>query len=119
MIVPMPKKILILLCLMISGAPAFAKAKAACESPVPPAIPSGRTSTEKVMREALEAVKNFIASGVTYRECLDKEFADVKDKLPDHTRAVLEEAYQDSLETEDLVADTFNTQLRIFKSLHD
>lgn len=116
----MPKKILILLCLMLSGGPAFAKAEAAaCEAPVAPAIPSGRTSTEKVMHEALEAVKNFIAAGVAYRECLDKEFADVKDKLSEHTRAVLEEAYQESMETEDLVADTFNTQLRIFKSLHD
>lgn len=115
----MPKKILILLCLMLSGGPAFAKAEAACEAPVAPAIPSGRTSTEEVMRDALEAVKDFIAAGVAYRECLDKEFADVKDKLSDHTRAVLEEAYQDSMETEDLVADTFNTQLRIFKSLHD
>lgn len=113
----MPKKILLFLCLSLCATHSFAQS--ACEAPVSPAIPSGRTSTEKVMREALEAVKNFIAAGVTYRECLDKQFADVKDKLPEHTREVLDEAYQNSLEIEDLVADTFNTQLRIFKSLHD
>ncbi|HEX7027848.1 MAG TPA: hypothetical protein VF268_11450 [Gammaproteobacteria bacterium] len=113
----MPKKILLLLCLTLAGMQAYAQP--ACQEPVSPAIPSGRTSTEKEMREALEAVKAFISAGIAYRECLEKEFSGVKEQLPGQIKAVLEEAYQNSLEMDELVADTFNTQLRIFRSLND
>jgi hypothetical protein len=113
----MPKNILLLLCLMLPGMQAFAQET--CQEPVSPAIPSGRTSTEKEMREAMEAVKAFIVEGIAYRECLEKQFSGVQEGLPEHAKAVLEEAYQDSLEMDDLVAHTFNTQLRIFKSLND
>lgn len=117
MIVPMPKKILLLLCLMLPEMQAFAQP--ACQQPASPAIPSGRTSTQKEMRETMEAVKAFIGAGVAYRECLEKQFSGAKDDLPERARVVLEEAYQDSLEMDELVAHTFNTQLRIFKSLND
>lgn len=117
MVTLMPKKILLLLCLILPGMQAHAQA--ACREPVSPAIPSGRTSTEKEMREAMEAVKAFIGAGVTYRECLEKKFSGVQESLPEQAKTVLEEAYQNSLEMDDLVAHTFNTQLRIFRSLND
>lgn len=117
MTIPMPKNILLLICLMLPGVQVYAQA--ACQAPVSPAIPSGRTSTEKEMRETMEAVKEFIAAGVAYRECLAQEFSGVKDDLPERARAMLEEAHQNSLEMDELVADTFNTQLRIFRSLNN
>lgn len=112
----MLKKILLFFCLALPG---LAFAKEECEEPTAPAIPSGRTSTAKEMREAMQAVQDFVIAGVAYRECLDKMVSGVEDRLPERARTLFEEAYQDSLELDDLVAETFNTQVRIFKSLND
>ena len=106
------KKLLICLAFLVC-LPAFAQE---CVQPAAPGIPSGRSATEKEMHDTMNAVKAFIAQGEVFRQCVDKQLKIIGDNTGHPLHDVLVETYQDSLDTEDLVAETFNTQLRIFRS---
>ena len=108
------KKLLILSAILFS-APLFAQE---CVQPTAPGIPSGRSASEEEMRETLDAVKNYLAVNMAFRECVDKQLQAIGDNTDHPLYDILKEAHQDSEITEELVADTFNTQLRIYKSTH-
>jgi hypothetical protein len=103
---------------LLAGAPLplSAQTEEKCSPPAAPGIPSGRSSTRTEMHETMGAVKEFIAAGNVYRACLDKVIAALGQDSDSLTKEALTEAYDDSLDTEELVADTFNTQLRIFRT---
>lgn len=120
---PTVKKIrfIILLSLLSSAYPSIAEeAKEECVPPEAPAILDGRSARKEQIQDMREAVEAFIVDNFSYRECLQEELKIVETSdspRAQAAKAFLDEAILDSLEMDDLVADTFNTQLRIYKSL--
>jgi hypothetical protein len=126
---------LILFCTLPLGQPAMAddgkqeenqKEKPAeardCIAPEAPAILDGRSAHQEQIHDMRKAVETYITDNFNYRLCLEEEF-NLLNKL-DAAKAkslkpAVEEAIENSLEMDHLVADTFNTQLRIYKSLQE
>jgi hypothetical protein len=115
----------LLFCLLLQTWPVMAQDKAqnlaACQRPQAPSISDGRSARKEQIAEMREAVVGFITDNVTYRDCLDRELkllANLNSPQAQALKAYIDEAIADSLEMDDLVADTFNTQLRIYKSVN-
>ena len=114
-----------MLCLLIPVRPALAergeeKQLEACQRPEAPSILDGRSARQEQISEMRQAVVDFIGVNLTYRKCLERELTLIGDNnspKAQSIKAFIDEAIADSLEMDDLVADTFNTQLRIYKSL--
>ncbi len=87
-----------------------------CVLPPTPTIPSGRKVSKKVMVEAMETVKSYQQKNNAYRECLTQHMEKLGDEATEQGKAAVESAIAESIDTEELVADTFNTQLRLFKT---
>ena len=96
--------------------------KKQCLPPEAPGITDGRTARKQQIQEMRKAVETYITDNFNYRLCLEEEF-NVLNKIDapkaKSLKAAVEEAITDSLEMDHLVADTFNTQLRIYKSLQE
>jgi cysteinyl-tRNA synthetase len=120
--------LLLLLCNLPLGQAAIAEdeqpaeEKKECLAPVAPAITDGRSARKEQIQEMRKAVETYITDNFNYRICLEEEF-NILNKLDEakakSLKAAVEEALADSLEMDHLVADTFNTQLRIYKSLQE
>jgi hypothetical protein len=119
--------LLILLFSLPPGRPAMADEEAEaekkeCLAPEAPAILDGRTARKEQIQEMRKAVEAYITDNFGYRRCLEEEY-NILNKLDaakaQSVKAAIEEAIEDSLEMDHLVADTFNTQLRIYKSLKE
>jgi hypothetical protein len=119
--------LLILLFALSPGQPAMAgdeeeAEKKECIAPEPPAILDGRSARKQQIQEMRKAVEVYITDNFVYRKCLEEEY-DILNKLDtakaQSIKPAIEEAIEDSLEMDHLVADTFNTQLRIYKSLQE
>ncbi|HEX5055079.1 MAG TPA: hypothetical protein VFX02_01135 [Gammaproteobacteria bacterium] len=116
---------LLLLCLLTPAGPALAdradeKQFEACQRPEAPTILDGRSARQEQISEMRQAVVDFIGVNMTYRKCLERELALIGDNNSSKAQSIkayIDEAITDSLDMDDLVADTFNTQLRIYKSL--
>lgn len=94
---------------------------AECRRPEAPAILDGRSARKEQITEMREAVVSYIGDNMTYRECLERELnilSGLDSPQAQALKAYIDEAIVESLEMDDLVADTFNTQLRIYKSLN-
>lgn len=92
-----------------------------CRRPEAPSILDGRSARKEQITEMREAVVGYIRDNMTYRECLERELeilGDLNSSQAQGLKAYIDEAIVESLEMDDLVADTFNTQLRIYKSLN-
>jgi hypothetical protein len=114
----MLKKIrfLLLVCVLPPAVPALAE-KEACVPPEAPAITDGRSARKQQMQDMRQAVETFVIDNFAYRKCLQDELKILGDSpKAQNLKAFLDEAIADSLDMDDLVADTFNTQLRIYKS---
>jgi hypothetical protein len=118
----------LLFCLLLCGWPAVAddaaepptEERKACLMPHAPAILDGRSARKEQITEMREAVVAFIGDNMAYRNCLEAELkllGGMSSQKARDLKAYIDEAILDSLEMDDLVADTFNTQLRIYKSL--
>jgi hypothetical protein len=91
-----------------------------CVMPQAPTIPDGRTSKEEVMLTTMEAVKTFLALNNQYRECLGTRLATLSDNPEEAAlKKAIGGAIDEADSMEELVADTFNTQARIFKAIHE
>jgi hypothetical protein len=132
-LMPMNLKKLGLLILLYSlplGHPAMADEEEAeeaaekkeCLAPQAPAILDGRSARKEQIQEMRKAVEAYITDNFGYRRCLEDEFkvlSDLDSTKAQSLKPAIEEAIEDSLEMDHLVADTFNTQLRIYKSLQE
>ncbi|GIX22484.1 MAG: hypothetical protein KatS3mg121_1267 [Gammaproteobacteria bacterium] len=92
--------------------------KSTCVAPETPAIPNGRRVDEKAMREAHARVTEFLAASERYRACLEDTLRDVERAGDPKVVEVLNEMIVEALETDQLVADTFNRELRAFRARH-
>ncbi|MBN1380014.1 MAG: hypothetical protein JXA04_12355 [Gammaproteobacteria bacterium] len=83
-----------------------------------PAVPDGRRSTESEMKDAMVAVRDFLAANAQYRACVialvDKSTESASENTIKAARRLIEE----SLETEELLGELFNQQVRIYKSIN-
>jgi hypothetical protein len=120
--------LLILLCTLPLAQPAMAEdegreeEKKECVPPEAPAILDGRSARKEQIQEMRKAVEVYITDNFGYRRCLEDEFEILKSidsAKAQSLKAAIGEAIEDSLDMDHLVADTFNTQLRIYKSLQE
>lgn len=115
--------LLLLLCLLAAGRAGAVKNEEqelqACLRPEAPAISDGRSARKDQIAEMRQSVVSFIGDNMAYRKCLERELKlleNMNSPQAQALKAYIDEAILDSLEMDDLVADTFNTQLRIYKS---
>jgi hypothetical protein len=107
-------------CFLLSFPALAEKEKEACVPPEAPAIMDGRSARKQQMLDMRQAVETFVIDNFTYRECLQDELKTLGDSPKARSiKAFINEAITDSLDMDDLVADTFNTQLRIYKSMQE
>ncbi len=105
------------LCAVFALTPAFAQDSEECAQPETPSIPDGRRSREAVMQETYQSVQDYLAASQAYRECLQALIADRdQEEKESKTVTIINEMINESLEVEQLVADTFNRELRAFKA---
>lgn len=103
------------------AAPAQDKAvqdeKPQCALPDTPAIPDGSRSSEQRMQEAREAVTGYLEANAAYRECLAAGLKKDEQGKPANPRlhSLIDEMIGEAYDTAELVADTFNHNLRKFE----
>lgn len=103
----------------VSPAGAEGEADADCVRPgKTPSIPDARRSTEEDMKEAMSQIQDFLAAGSAYRECVNKLLEAGGDEVSENTRKAARYLIDESLETDELLGDLFNQQVRLFKSLN-
>jgi endo-alpha-1,4-polygalactosaminidase (GH114 family) len=115
---------LIALCLLL-GPPAMGEEKELQEMCIPPEAPSiidGRSAQKQKMLDMRKTVDTFVSDNLVFRNCLQEELkklSTLKSQKALDLKAYIEEAIEDSLQMDVLVIDTFNTQVRIYKSLEE
>lgn len=88
-----------------------------CTAPQAPSIPDGRRSREAEMQETYQAVQDYLAASEQYRQCLQALVANHGEEAEkSKAMTIINEMINESLEVEQLVADTFNRELRAFKA---
>ena len=68
------------------------------------------------MVAVMQSVKAFIDQSVAYRSCLEQKLVALGENVDPKVRQSMAGLYQESSSMEELVADMFNTQLRLYKS---
>lgn len=81
-----------------------------------PAVPDGRRSSEEEMKEAMTEIRDYLSANAAFRECAGAVLKKGTDSLPENTKAVIKRTIEESVETDELLADLFNQQVRIFKA---
>lgn len=86
-----------------------------CAYPDKPSIPDGNNSTEEEMIEAQKAMKEFIAKGNEYIECLEKVEESWGEDATEDDRALVVVLHNKAVDEMKSVADLFNSAVRAFK----
>ena len=81
-----------------------------------PSIPDGRRSTEEEMKDAMLEIREYLAANSAYRECVNKLLTAGGDEVSENTRKAALNLINETLETDQLLGDLFNQQVRIHKS---
>ncbi|NKI19455.1 hypothetical protein HCU74_18770 [Spongiibacter sp. KMU-166] len=90
-------------------------ARAACESPREPAIPSGASASSEDMVGAQRNVQAYLEHAQTYLTCLKKREAALGDGISDAQQEMLMKRYIDTVEVMETVSKRFNREMRVFK----
>ena len=93
---------------------ASAELLAECTTPTPPPIPDGSTAALEAMVAGQAAVKEFVAAGETYLECLAK-IIDDEERPPEQRNAAIAE-HNRMVSGMETLANDFNAQIRTFKA---
>jgi hypothetical protein len=89
----------------------------ACVRPeVTPSIPDGRRSSESEMKEAMTKVRDYLAANAEYRDCVGKLIMKSSGTASENTLNAAKRLIDETLETDELLGDLFNQQVRIYKS---
>lgn len=92
-------------------------AEKACVRPLDtPSIPDGRRSTPQEMTDAMHKVRDYLAANASYRECVVKLMQKGADTASEATLKAAQRLIDETIETDELVGDLFNQQVRIHKS---
>jgi hypothetical protein len=92
-------------------------AEKSCVRPLEtPSIPDGRRSTPQEMTDAMHIVRDYLAANATYRECVAKLMQKDADTASEATLKAAQALIEETIETDELVGDLFNQQVRIHKS---
>ncbi len=114
--------LLIALCLLAQTYPAAEEEQQMCVAPEAPAIIDGRTAKKQQMLDMHKIIETYMTDNTAYRKCLQVELdklANLKSPKAKQLQAYIEEAIADSLQMDSLIIDTFNTQVRIYKSAQE
>jgi cyclophilin family peptidyl-prolyl cis-trans isomerase len=95
------------------NAASAAQLVADCDAPMAPPIPDGGTATIDVMVAGQGAVRDFVAAGETYLECLS-DVIDDEQRTGEQRNAAIAEHNRMVAGMEKIAAD-FNAQIRTFK----
>ncbi len=120
------KSIQSLICLLITGSllitgNVFADDNEGVQCTRPektPSVPDGRRSSEQEMKEALTEVREYLNANATFRECIGTLLEASKDSSSDNLRKAAERLITETMETDELLGELFNQQVRIYKSIN-
>lgn len=92
-------------------------AQAACEYPTDIKIPDGKTATQDEISTTSAAVKKYLGDMEAYMACIDADAAalPVEQQTPE-TKALHVKRYNAAVDAMEAAANSFNEQLRAFKS---
>ncbi len=92
-----------------------------CEKPYKVEIPKGAKANKEVLIETQKKVKNYMAEGDAYLECLAKEeknmaTAVMSEEAIEEERELRNRRHNAMVDEMQLVGDDFNTQVRAYKA---
>lgn len=93
-----------------------------CVEPSKPVIPDGATASMEEMVEAQTAVKNYQTGMENYRACQEANMVALKPQIREGDHASMaaymasNNAFNDSISTEQEIAAAFNTALKAYKA---
>ena len=95
-----------------------------CTAPQTPALPDGATASLEQMLAGQKAVKEYQAANTEFRACLEPKVAaaeleSVSDSESEEVEALrkkLNEDYNNSVSSEEALAESFNTELKEYKA---
>ena len=91
-----------------------------CSYPDKPAAVDGSTATEAQMLTFQKNMKDYLAKGNTFLECIDKEEdkmnADADAEEQEEFKARITQTYNAVVDEMNTIADEFNTALRAYKN---
>jgi DNA repair ATPase RecN len=92
-------------------------AQAACEYPADVKIPDGKSATQEDISAASAAVKKYLGEMEAYMDCIDADAAavPVEEQTPE-AKALHVKRYNAAVDAMEATANSFNEQLRAFKS---
>ena len=94
--------------------------KGDCVYPDQPSGVDGSTATEAEMLNFQKEMKEYLAKGNAFLECLDKEEAQVSDDATEEQlqefKARITQTYNAVVDEMNAIADAFNTALRAYKA---
>lgn len=102
-----------MLALMAAGA--FQAAQAACNYPPEAKVPDGATATEEQMKEANQAVKEYMAAVESYLACLDEEEKALGDAVTEEQKSLHTSRHNAAVDALNAVASRYNEQVQLFK----
>ena len=103
-------RILVLTLALITTATAFAD----CTPPSEVSVPDGAKASEEEMTSGQDFIREFMAANERYRQCLDDETAALGEGLTDEQKASNTLLYNQSVDREQALVETFNNQVRAF-----
>jgi hypothetical protein len=83
-----------------------------------PSVPDARRASESEMKEAMKAVREYLAKSTEFRGCVSALLHQEDEKSSESVKKAAVYMIQETLETEELLADLFNQQIRIYKQIN-
>ena len=103
------RSLLTMLALMVTVT-AFAD----CAPPEDVSVPDGTKASEEEMTKGQDFIRDFMTANERYRQCLDDEAAALGAELTDEQKASTTSLYNESVDREQALVETFNNQVRAF-----
>ena len=100
--------------LMLTVGALATSAHGECVPPDDVSVPNGSEATEEEMTKGQDFIRAFMTANDQYRKCLDKEVSALGDDATDEQRASNTRLYNSSVDREQKLVETYNTEVRAF-----
>jgi hypothetical protein len=100
---------------VLAGLGSGAVAEAACQYPAEIQIPEGASATKEQMVAANGAVKEYMGKVEDYLGCLDREEAELGDKVTDEQKQIHTARHNAAVDALNAVAARYNEQVQAYK----
>ena len=87
-----------------------------CEYPEPPQVPDGASASAEEMGVAGAAVRDFVGAVESSLECLVAEEQSLGEEITDEQKATIAAIYNNGVDQMEAVAESYNEQVRLYKT---